>query len=60
MSDTPKKRPGRPKGAEQTMALTTWVPVSTVDRLCELASKEKVSVSTMTRRILTSQLTRKR
>lgn len=59
MSDTPKKRPGRPKGTEETTALTTRVPISTVDKLCALARENRVSPSMMTRRILIQHLTRK-
>lgn len=58
MSDTPKKRRGRPPAEQKSMALMTWVPESAVDKLCAIARQQRVSVSKAASRILIVQLTR--
>lgn len=48
----PKSKGGRPRLAEPTSPVTTWVPPSTHDRLIKIARARDASVSAVVRELL--------
>jgi hypothetical protein len=49
-----KRKPGRPREIhESTVSVSTWLPVSTADRLYRLAAEQRTSVSSLLRSWLT-------
>lgn len=47
-----RKAGGRPRNAEPSATVSTWVPATTHDRLIEVAKRQGCSVSEMVRRVL--------
>lgn len=47
---------GRPPAPEPGSAITTWMPVSTHDKLIRLAQRQEVSVSALVRQFVILQI----
>lgn len=52
---TPRKR-GRPRAPEPGTNVQTWLRESEYDRLCEYAQRQRMSVSSLVRRLVVLRL----
>jgi len=50
------KKPGRPRVAEESIRVSTWLPLSMVDKLIHVAQCRDESVSKLVRSLLTLRL----
>lgn len=48
----PPVHQGRPRNAEPSSSVTTWLPAGEHDKLIQLANEEETSVSALVRRLL--------
>ena len=59
MSDSPQmvttRKRGRPRASEPHMRVSTWVSQRQFDRLCGIAQRRGVSVSSLVRRVIVLQ-----